>query len=78
VLIDQMAKRMEAERKAAEVQIGKQIADFKSAVVSGSPWAGNVARLGAAVWGTEHEAQSTRPTSYRCSAIQASSYSSIR
>lgn len=54
--LEAMARKQEAERKENERQIGKQVSDYKAAVMSGSPWSGNLAQLGARVRNTEHEA----------------------
>ena len=41
------ARKQEAERKENERQIGKQVNDYKAAVLSGSPWSDNLAQLSA-------------------------------
>lgn len=53
--IDRIERRAEAVRKEQERRVGKEVNDFKSAVMNGFQWSGNVARLQWAVKGTEHE-----------------------
>lgn len=60
--IDEIKRKAEAERRAFEKIVGKEVDDYKAAVTAGFPWAGNVAALRNKVRGSEHEAEFIQAT----------------